>query len=265
MSSNYLQELGTKLSQARKKSGLSTRELANISNTNQSTISRIENGQRIKSTETIKKIITALPISTEETEHLISETLKAYATRTKERRIDAGFSLKPDAVRRLERSASSVAGFQSAVIPRLLRTGNYAKAARTRDLGVSGVLDDETRSFRFVVSEGALRTWPGDGSVMLAQLDYVAAVSERPNVWVGVVPWSARLDVVPPHGFTVYGDEAVSVETFTAEVTITDPDDVAAYRDAFASVEQAAVSGEEARELIATVRADFARLLGQSN
>ncbi len=157
-----------------------------------------------------------------------------------------------------------MAGFQSAVIPRLLRTGNYAKAARTRDLGVSSVLDDETRSFRFVVSEG-VADLAGDGSMMLAQLDYVAAVSERPNVWVGVVPWSARLDVVPPHGFTVYGDEAVSVETFTAEVTITDPDDVAAYRDAFASVEQAAVSGEEARELIATVRADFARLLGQSN
>lgn len=75
-----------------------------------------------------------------------------------------------------------------------------------------------------------------------------------------MVPWSTPLGVVP-HGFAVYGDEAVSVETFTAEVTITDPDDVAAYRDAFAAVERAAVVGDEARALLAAVRADFGKLI----
>lgn len=233
--------------------------MARRSGVAQSTLSRVENGQRVRSAEVVDQIISALPLGEEEAARLRSEVRAAYSA-TNERRVDAGFSLKSDVVRRLERSVSSVSAFQSAAIPRALRTAEYAKAAGTRDLGLSGLLDDDKRDFRFAITEGALRTWPGDGSVMLAQLDHLAAVSRRANVWLGVVPWSVPLGVVPPHGFTLYGDEAVSVETFTAEVTISDPDAVAAYRDAFAVVERSAVSGDEARVLLATIRDDFRKL-----
>lgn len=260
MNEEKRRRIGKEIYLLRKKAGWSGRELGERSGVTQATISRIENGRRVSGVEVIKKIIFSLSLDFETANRLYLEAQEVYAEVDK-RRIDSGFSLKLEAVYKLERGTSSVWGFQSAVIPRLLRTVDYAKAAGARDLGVTGALDDGERDFRFVLTEGALRTWPGSGSVMSTQLDHLVAVSQRANVWLGVVPWSVPLGVVPPHGFTVYGDEAVLVETFTAEVTIANPDDVAAYRDAFAAVERAAVVGDEARALLAAVRADFGKLI----
>ncbi len=95
---------------------------------------------------------------------------------------------------------------------------------------------------------------------MSAQLAHLLSVAERPNVSLGVVPWSVPLPVVPPHGFTLYGSEAVVVETFTAELTITEPDAVACYADAFAELDRVAVVGDGMRSLLEAVRRDFSDL-----
>lgn len=251
--------LGQELGRLRKSVGQSGRTLAFLASVPQPTVSRVENGQRVRSVEVVERIISALPLGEDEAARLCSDARAAYAEEARPR-IDSGFSLKPDSVRRLERTATVVRGFQSAVMPRLLRTVEYGQAGGMPRLNGSILLDDEGRSFRFVVTEGALRTWPGSAEVMPAQLDHLVRESERANVWLGVIPWSTPMHTMPPHGFTVYDETAVSVETFTAELTITDPNDVAAYRDAFTSLERIAVSGDEALAVLDTIREDFGRL-----
>ncbi|QVQ50483.1 helix-turn-helix domain-containing protein [Spiractinospora alimapuensis] len=258
MSPERLINLGQELGRLRKSVGQSGRTLAFLASVPQPTISRVENGQRVRSVEVVERIISALPLDEGEAARLRSNARAAYAEEAPPR-IDSGFSLKSDAVRRLERSATVVWSFQSAVLPRLLRTAEYSQAAGMPRLNSSDLLDDESRAFRFLVTEGALRTWPGAAEVMPGQLNHLTYASTRPNLWLGVIPWSTPMHTMPPHGFTVYDQAAVSVETFTAELTITDPNDVTAYRDAFADLERAAVTGDEALAVLDTIREDLGR------
>lgn len=122
-----------------------------------------------------------------------------------------------------------------------------------------GLVGDESRALVFVLTDAALRTWPDDAA-MGEQLRRVAALAERPNVGIGVIRSGSRLPRVPLHGFTIADDEAVHVETFTAELTLTNPDDVAAYAGCFAVFEQAAVFGDGAVDAITRAAEDFARL-----
>ena len=71
---------------------------------------------------------------------------------------------------------------------------------------------------------------------------------------VGIIPQDAEADVWHDHGFNILegqGDEAVvHVETLTRGLTITDPADVAAYKDAFARLRKLAVTGADAVEIL---------------
>jgi hypothetical protein len=99
---------------------------------------------------------------------------------------------------------------------------------------------------------------------MSGQLAYLLAAAERPNVRLGVVPGSAGggRAGVPLHGFTVYDDAAVSVETFTRVLTLTDADEVRAYVRVFEGYERAAVFGAEAGDLVERAARDLDKVLG---
>jgi hypothetical protein len=157
-----------------------------------------------------------------------------------------------------------VRSYSSARVPALLRTAEYVSAAggpaaAGEWVRLADLVEDQSRSFVFVVAEGALRTWP-DRVPMAAQLARVAALSERPNVRLGVLPWAAVLPQVPLHDFMVAGDRAVWLEMFTAEITLTRAEDLAAYAQVFAVFESAAVFGDQARDVIAGIAADLARI-----
>ena len=73
---------------------------------------------------------------------------------------------------------------------------------------------------------------------------------------VGIIPQEAEAGVWHDHGFNILddrdddGDPVVHVETLTSGLTITDPADVAAYRDAFAQLRRLAIAGTEAQALL---------------
>lgn len=255
VSMERLQELGHELSALRREVGWSGNGLAIRAGVSQPTVSRVENGQRVASVDAVVRIVDALPISATHAEALRFKARQVYASAV-ERRVDAGYSFVAETVRKLERDASEVRGFQSAAIPRLLRTVEYTHAAGTRTFGGAGLLSGPGRAFHFLITEGALRTWPGSRTLMPSQLDHLLSLVDRPNVRIGLIPWSRELPVFPLHGFTLY-DAAVSVETFTAELTITEPEEVRAYGVAFELLQDVAVYGDDARALLAEVRGDF--------
>ena len=78
---------------------------------------------------------------------------------------------------------------------------------------------------------------------------------------VGSIPQTAEADGWHDHGFNILddrGDNAepvVHVETLTRGLTITDPDDVAAYKKAFAQLRQLAITRDDARALLRQIAA----------
>ncbi|MFD3688333.1 helix-turn-helix domain-containing protein [Nocardiopsis sp. NPDC058631] len=264
MTDRMLRALGDALRVARKGDLCSGVELASRADVTQSTVSRVENGQRVSSVETVEKLIAALPFPTDEAERLTSMARDAYAFAAEDKRVDAGLSLVPSATRRLVASVRMVRGFQGATVPVPLRTHEYTAAAGgTPESAVAWgkVLTAEGKRLRFVVTESALRTWPGSGACMPAQLDHFLAVAERPNVTLGVIPWGVGLPVMPPHGFTVCDEAGVLVETFTAEMTLTGSEHVSTYRDAFDALETVAVTGEDFRRVVERAADDIRQII----
>jgi hypothetical protein len=173
------------------------------------------------------------------------------------------------------RSARLVRSFQCVVLPAMLQSAEYARhvfasapnstpeavgravAARVER---QSLLYEPGRESVFVLTEAALRTWPGNPSLMLAQFDRLLAVESLSTVRLGVIPWRRAVPVMPRHGFTLCDERAVVVESFRGERVLDDSDEVAAYADAFRRFEEAAIFGREARELLIRVMQEFREL-----
>ena len=257
MGADRLAELGSELRRLRAAAGLSGARLASLAGVPQSTVSRVETGSRVAGPEVVIRLFAALGLESGERDRLAALVRVAYAE-SAPRRVDAGVSFQPGARARLEREARVVRSFESVLVPALLRTAEYREAAGfPADIGadeLAAPLDASGRSFTFVLSEAVLRTWPGSGECMPGQLAHLLDAAERPIVRFGVLPAAMAAvpgrAVVPVHGFTLYDDSAVSVETFTRELTLTAEQDVQIYREVFTALERSAVFGREAREMV---------------
>lgn len=257
-----LRELGALVRRFRVEAGLSGSELARRAGVPQPSVSRVEAGQRLSDPGVVARLAEALSLGAGAAGELTALADRAYAAPTR-RRVDAGVSMVAGQLHRHIAAVRLVRAYSSATVPALLRTAEYASAAGSPAAGewvrLTALADDESRSLVFIVTEGALRTWP-DQVPMAAQLARVLAMSQRPNVRLGVLPWGEVLPRVPLQDFTLIGDRAVWLETFTAEVTLTGPGDVAAYGQAFDAFEAAAVFGDQARAVVAGIAADLAHI-----
>jgi hypothetical protein len=83
-------------------------------------------------------------------------------------------------------------------------------------------------------------------------------------VTIGIIPQAAEADVWHDHGFNILddrgesgesGEPVVHVETLTNGLTITNPADVAAYKEAFARLRQLAVIGADALAVLRQIPA----------
>ncbi|XRQ08903.1 Scr1 family TA system antitoxin-like transcriptional regulator [Actinomadura welshii] len=257
MGGERLREIGQELRRLRTAAGLSGVGLAARAGVPQPTVSRVETGRRVADPEVVGRLFGALDVGPAEAERLMGLVREAYAETT--RRADAGVSFRSGAGVELLAGARVVRAFEAVVMPRLLWTAEYA-AEMGAEVGGASVLEDEGRRFVFVVADSALRTWPGSGKCMVGQLAHLVEVSTWANVRFGVVAGSV-VPRVPLHGFSLYDDAAVSVETFTRELTLTDADEVRAYAEVFEGFERAAVFGDEARRLVEQAGRDLGKVL----
>lgn len=170
------------------------------------------------------------------------------------------------------RSSGWMAVFSPAMIPPLLQTAEYARLAvaigRDADaadaaeaaavrVATQAVLFEAGRKFAFVLTEAAVRTWPGSPSLMPAQLDRLLQVAALPQVRLGVVPWQAEAPAFPLHGFTIYDGTVSVVESLTGDLTLTGPGELDAHEEAFEAFAAAAVYGAELRALLDAIAADY--------
>ena len=173
----------------------------------------------------------------------------------------------------LVRGAKRVRNFEVFLIPGLLQTPDYARyraleAVRLHGTSAEGVdatvaermhrqevLYDTGKTFEFVVTEAAFRLLLCPRPVMLAQLDRLLVVSTLGNVTLGIIPAGTELPVAPMVGFLTVDDMTV-VETFTSADTIPGRES-ATYERIFDELMAEAVTGDEARRLIAAAAAEL--------
>ncbi|MER0242965.1 helix-turn-helix transcriptional regulator [Streptomyces sp. HSW2009] len=124
------------------------------------------------------------------------------------------------------------------------------QAAVAKRLERQSYLYKGDRIFNVLLGEQALYSNHGGSEVMRAQLDRLLAVQALPRLSLGIVPRSAPLALWIGHAFSMFDDKFVMVETYSAEMSVTQPREVEQYRKAFEFHRHSAVYGQAARELI---------------
>jgi hypothetical protein len=154
----------------------------------------------------------------------------------------------------LEAAAESISDYGVAVVPGLLQTPDYARAV-LRDLvpalpskvveeRVQARVERQRRRFsrpapnlEAVLDESVLHRAVGNPAVMVAQLERLLEMSQRPQVTIRVVPYDAG--VVPAsHKFIILRfaepeTDIVHIEDLTGHRNLKRPNDVQTYKATF--------------------------------
>jgi transcriptional regulator with XRE-family HTH domain len=272
--------LGEALRRLRLDAGLSGQQIAEHVNLSQSQVSRIELGQQPASPEMAERWARATGASQDAAAEVVelAETVATQAISWRQA-MRRGLGRLQQDTRAMEASAGTILNFQPLGIPGLLQIPEYARRLfaagypkpRPEDVaaGVAARIDrqvilfEESKTFVFIMTGASLRWRPGPASMMRAQLDRVSTVSALGNVTVGIIPLGTEVDVWCDNGFDIYdnrgdaGGPVVHVETLTSALNVDGPEDVAAYLDVFSHLRAAAVTGEDARRLIAAAAAEL--------
>ncbi|GGW75706.1 helix-turn-helix domain-containing protein [Streptomyces griseoloalbus] len=263
--------LGARLRGLRAEAGLTGAVLAQRAGVGQPTVSKVETGRMVPSADVLDRLSRALGLD-EATAGEVRELLAAVEAAADSDQPTGGATPAGMTVDEEVRSAQLVRSFQCVVLPAMLQSAEYARhvfeSAPTATAGEVGravaarverqsVLYEPGRESVFVLTEAVLRTWPGTPTLMLAQLDRLLAVESLSTVRLGVIPWRRPVPVLPRHGFTLCDRRAVVVETFSSERVSGDVAEVASYEETFGRFEQAAVFGDEVRELLLLVMKEF--------
>ncbi|MER7466616.1 DUF5753 domain-containing protein [Streptomyces sp. NPDC097981] len=138
--------------------------------------------------------------------------------------------------------------FQQAV--RFYEMPNDTEAAVAKRMERQRYLYEGSRRYHVILGEQALYSNVGGPDVMKSQLDRLVALMGLARVSVGIVPMAARTDIWLGHSFSMFDNRIVLIETFSAEMTVSQPREIELYAKAFALLKQSAVYGEPAMSLI---------------
>jgi transcriptional regulator with XRE-family HTH domain len=271
--------LGIRLRDIRKDAGLSGVKLAQLAGWISSKVSKIEHGKQTPSEEDLRvwcehcRALDHLP-------DLIAAVRSIETQFAEWRRLMRG------GTRRRQQASATVYErarlfriYEPAVIPGLLQTREYAVAILSTFIDFVRVPDDAEegatarierqrvlthgdRHFHMVLGEQALDTNVGGTEVMVGQLEHLLASTKLPRLRLGIIPASAPYRVPLNNGFWILDEALVQFDTYSAELSLVRPDEIALYGRAFERLAALAVYGAEARGI--TTRA-LERLASQSS
>lgn len=263
--------LGARLREVRVDARLSGRELAQALGWHPSKVSKLELGRQTASVGDLKVWAAACNASATAAELIaMRRTLETHYASWR-RMLAGGTRAKQADFIGLEGRMRRLRAFESAVIPGLLQTPEYARCIlrnvvalhdapddieagvrarmdRARVLGASG------REFDIVMWEPVLHMRLCPREVMVDQLEHLAEAIVGTGTAIGVVPLSIQLPALPEHGFWIFDDDRVILETTGAELTLTDDDAITPYRKVFAELSRAAVRGPAALRIVERIR-----------
>lgn len=270
---------GTRLRQLRADAGLTGQQLAEQCDWLQSKVSKLETGKQTASDGDLVawSDATDMPLATfDELQHALDDLRVDYATWR--RQLRAGSDERQRKATRDWNTASRIRIVEFGVVPGIVQIPGYAREVLTahadlhgldRDIdaavaarmGAQAALYDTTKSIDVLIAEAALRYPVATPTVMAAQIDRLVPLLGLPHVRFGMLPLDQRLPWMPMHGYWIVDDQAM-VENVTAEITINDPDELAAYRTLTDKLWTVAVEGDDARALLLRLARDYAERRG---
>lgn len=259
--------LGIRLRDIRRDAGLSGTELARLTHWQPSKITKIEHGRQTPSEKDLRawcehcRALDELP-------DLIAAVRSIETQFAEWRRIMRG------GTRRRQQASAAVYErarlfriYEPAVVPGLLQTREYAVAVlltfidfvcvpEDAEEGAAArlerqrVLTHGDRRFHMVLGEQALHTNVGGTEVMADQLEHLLAVLKLPRLRLGIIPMDAPYRVPLNNGFWILDEALVQFDTYSAELSLIRPDEIALYGRAFERLAALAVYGAEAKGII---------------
>lgn len=257
-------ELGARLRELRRAAGLNGQQLADALSWPGSKVSKIEHGNQTPTDDDVRAWCRTAGAE-QEIESLLAD-LHTLETRHAEwqRQVRGGLARVQESVAKRESATRILRTFQSTFVPGLLQTPGYARARLEQSANVWGrradvdeavaarmarqaVLYEPGRGFHFVIAESVLLFALCPPEAMLAQIDRLMSLAMLSNVRLGIIPFDTSYVIAPTHGFSLLDDRLVTVETFTAELNLAQPQEIKMYRKVFDSMALAADYDRKAR------------------
>ncbi len=278
--------IGRRFAALRRGAELTQEQAADALQRARATLGRIEDGDehvRFRDIE-VKAMLELYEASPQEAELLLALTAETRNGRKKgwwhdytETELPEWFGLYVS----LEDSAATIRQYESELVPGLLQTRAYAEQVTRMP---PGYIDEEEIQHRVsvrlkrqslltragapqldaVVNEAVLRPLVGGEAVMGEQLEHLLDITQRENVSVRIVPWSAGahgamgassfslLDFpADPHTREPLEPPLAYVDTLTGAMYLNKPDEVKAYHLVWEDLDKrAALDEAKSRELI---------------
>lgn len=266
--------LGARLREIRKDANLTARALAVAVGWHFTKVSKLENGARNPTEDDIRVWCQACGAAGQIPD-LIATVRHIEAMYLEYRRqMQSGIKHLQESSIPLYQRTQLFRVYETLVIPGLLTTAEYASEIFRFWTGFMAIPDDVdqaiaarmerqrvlytgNRRFIFVIEEQVLRTRVGSSQIMRGQLDRLLAVLSLHRVSLGIIPRMAQRHSLAQGSFWIFDESRVHVETVAASLTITQPREVALYGRAFELLQESAVYGPAARQLITTAISDY--------
>ena len=241
---------------------------ARAAGTSQNKISRAEAGEHLLTVPELRKLARAYGADPTELRVLVEWTKALEPTVVDSRLVlQRGTASFQHRVFRAEQAAAHVRSFQPAIVVGALQTEEYvrvmfgddadriaARLRRNRQL-----LDDDTRRWTIVQTEGALSWCLGGPDVMAEQIDAMIAASRLPHIDLRIITHQQAASFFALHGFHLYDRQSVHIGTLTASALITDRADVERYWTQFERPAGIALIGDDARAALAETATRYRR------
>lgn len=258
-----------RLRSLRTEAGLTVKELAAACGWHHSKTSRIENARTAPTARDIRAWCRAAAAA-DQAEDLVLQSVNAESMyREWRHQMRRGLQAVQNDRTSIYRGTELFRIYSSSLVPGLLQTEGYAAAvlrivAETEGLPVedsaeaararvarSRIIHEPGRRFVFVVEEAVLHYQLGDTDAMAAQLGNLLSAGALPAVSLGIIPMATRgRRALLQETFHLFDESLVSVELVSAQVNVTQPQDIARYAQTFERLRSMAVYGAQARELV---------------
>lgn len=258
-------ELAQQIKDLRTEAGLTGVRLAELIGISQSKVSKIENGRLLPTLEDIENIAEALDLKARQRKQLV-ELAQAVLLDVDRWRLGAisTFKSRQQQTAHIENDARLVRTFNPYTIPGLLQTAEFARELLSRRFTSEEALEEALasrmarqqalyntkRRFQFVLGEPAFLWQVASNETMRAQAVHLQQLASLRNVDISLLPFSKRPPLVPHGSFAIYDDALVTVETFSAEMTLRDVVDVEDFVDVFEKMRSASQSGDAMKRTI---------------
>jgi transcriptional regulator with XRE-family HTH domain len=260
--------LGSRLREIRKDAGLSGRALAAATGQHFTRVSKIEHGVQPPTDDDIREWCLACGANDQVPDLIATARVVESAYLEFRRQARAGMKRVVGAhTLPLYERTSLFRIYEHNVIPGLFQTAAYCAAMLSFWIGFldtpadldaavaarmerQKIIWEARKRFVVVLEEQALRTWFGSADVQAGQLGRLLEMMSVPTVSLGIIPLMTERAAVASAGFWIFDDSLVALETPTASIEVTRPQEIELYARMFENLRSAACFGAVARRLI---------------